>query len=210
MLFIFTGVMAAFLVEDYRDSREATQRSELIAAALYQDIADNHQVMNTFVGRIDQGLADYAAQVDNGLKPVPFVFEIRGSLTPPPGVWEMAGEVGIRELADPGLLFELSFFYSETQGVSENFVRYTEFTEQVFWPVALSDTTLFYEPETGLLRGDFAAHLQQLRDYRADLVRLVAWAGSLQEQLQATVPGIVTTAPSSVAENRYNESFRVR
>ncbi len=210
VLLIFVGVSGAFLVESYRDSQEAMERAELIAGALYQDLGEAHQVMEFFVSRIDEGLAAFDARLQSGEHPVPYVFEIRGSRTPPPGVWAMAAEVGLREIEDPGLMFELSFFYNENSGVSDNYSSYADFTDRVFWPLALSDTSAFYDQQTGQLRGDFAAHVQQLRDYRDDVVRLGNWAASLQVQLRTAVPDIAMTPPASIEENRYESSVRQR
>lgn len=189
MLFIFVGVTAAFFVENYRDRREAGARALLLAGAIDQDIGDSQRVKTALVRAMDDGLAAFEAQLAAGRRSVPYVLEISGSLRPPSGVWESAAEIGLRDFADPDLLFELSYYYSEAQGVADNFVRYSEFTERSFWPVALSDTSSFYDEE-GRLQGEFAAHLQQLRDYRADIARQLEWGGELRERLRVEFPGI--------------------
>lgn len=189
MLFIFVGVTAAFLVDDYRDRREAAARAVLLAGAIHQDIGDSQEVQAELVAAIDSGLAAFGTQIAAGQRPVPYVLEISGSLRPPAGVWESAAEIGLRDFADPALLFELSYYYSESQGVADNFVRYSEFTEREFWPVALSDSSRFYR-EDGQLRGEFKAHLQQLRDYRSDIAHQIEWGMQLQERLKAEFPGL--------------------
>jgi len=189
MLFIFLGVSAAFLVDDYRDRREASQRAVLLAGAIHQDIGDSLRVQAELVSEIEKGLAAFEAGLAAGRRPVPYVLEISGALRPPSGVWESAGEIGLRDFADPDLLFELSYYYSETQGVADNFIRYTEFTEYEFWPVALSDSAGFYD-EDGELRGEFMAHIQQLRDYRSDIVRQLEWGAELRERLRADFPDL--------------------
>ena len=189
MLFIFVGVTAAFLVEDYRDRREAGARAVLLAAAIDQDIGDSRRVQTALISAIDEGLATFEGQLAAGQRPVPYVVEITGALRPPVGVWESAAEIGLRDFADPGLLFELSYYYSESQGVGDNFVRYSEFTQREFWPVALSDTSGFYD-EDGRLRGAFAAHIQQLRDYRSDIAHQIEWGDELRGRLRAEFPGV--------------------
>lgn len=202
MLFIFVGVSAAFLVEDYRDRREAAERAVLLAGAIHQDIGDSQRVQAELVRAIDDGLSTFEAKLAAGQRPVPYVLEISGALRPPSGVWESAGEIGLRDFADPALLFELSYYYSETQGVADNFVRYSEFTEREFWPVALSDTSRFYG-ENGQLRGEFAAHIQQLRDYRSDIARQIEWGADLRERLRVEFPGLqlAVTESSSMYES---------
>lgn len=187
MLFIFLGVTAAFLVDDFRDRREASQRAVLLAGAIHQDIGDSLRVLAEIASAIEKGLSDFEAGLAAGQHPVPYVLEIRGALRPPSGVWESAGEIGLRDFADPDLLFELSYYYSESQGVADNFVRYAEFTEREFWPVALSGSSGFYG-EDGELLGKFKAHIQQLRDYRSDIVRQLEWGAELQERLRADFP----------------------
>lgn len=206
MVFIFVGVSAAFLLDNYRDRREGAARAVLLASAIHQDITDNERVETQLVAAIDSGLATYDAGVADGRHPVPYVLEISGSLRPPAGVWESAGAVGLKDFADPALLFELSSYYSEQQGIADNFVRYTEFTEREFWPLALSDTLRFYQQD-GRLRGQFKAHLQQLRDYRSDLRHLIEWGVSLQERLRSEFPRIAVTRPRV---SPYGSVVRVR
>lgn len=206
MVFIFVAVTAAFLLDDYRDRREGAARAVLLAGAIHQDIADSRRVQMQLVAAIDSGLAAFEAHVADGHRPVPYVLEINGSLRPPAGVWESAGAIGLRDFADPALLFQLSFYYSELQGVADNFVRYAEFTERGFWPFALSDTLQFYQQD-GRLRGQFAAHLQQLRDYRSDLAHQIDWGVSLQERLQAEFPRMQTTP---VTGSVYGSVLRAR
>jgi len=179
-------------LDDYRARREGAARAALLAGAIYQDIADGRRVLTQLVSAIDSGVAAFEAQTAAGKRPVPYVLEITGSLRPPAGVWESAGAIGLRDFADPALLFELSFYYSELQGVADNFVRYTEFTEREFWPLALSDTAQFYRQD-GRLRGEFAAHLQQLLDYRSDVTHLIDWGVSLQARLQSAFPKMQST-----------------
>jgi hypothetical protein len=189
MLFIFLGVTAAFLVDDYRDRREASERAVLLAGAIHQDIGDSLRVQTELVSAIEEGLVAFEGQLAAGQRPVPYVLEISGALRPPSGVWQSAGEIGLRDFADPGLLFELSYYYSESQGVADNFVRYNEFSEREFWPVALSDPSRFYD-DNGALRGEFLAHIQQLRDYRSDIAHQIEWGADLQERLEVEFPGL--------------------
>ena len=189
MLFIFVGVTAAFLVDDYRDRREASARAVLLAGAIHRDIGDMRRAQTELVTAIDSGLTAFEDQMAAGQRPVPYVLQVSGSLKPPAGVWQSAPEIGLRDFADPALLFELSYYYSETQGVADNFVRYSEFTDREFWPVALSDSSGFYQ-EDGQLRGEFKAHVQQLRDYRSDLAGQVDWGARLQDRLRAEFPGL--------------------
>lgn len=207
MLFIFVGVTAAFFVENYRDRREAGARAVLLAGAIDQDIGDSRRVQTELVRAIDDGLATFQTQVAAGQRPVPYVLEITGALRPPSGVWESAAEIGLRDFADPDLLFELSYYYSEAHGVGDNFVRYTEFTERAFWPVALSDTSRFYG-EDGALRGEFAAHIQQLRDYRSDIAHQLDWGADLQKRLRVEFPGVESVPTES--GSRYESVVRRR
>jgi len=207
MLFIFVGVTAAFLVDDHRDRREAAARAVLLAGAIHQDIGDSRRVQAELVAAMDAGLGAFEAQIAMGRQPVPYVLEITGALRPPSGVWESAGTIGLRDFADPSLLFELSYYYSESQGVADNFVRYSEFTEREFWSVALSDSSRFYG-EDGQLRGEFKAHLQQLRDYRSDIASQMEWGAELQERLRTEFPGL--ESPSMADSGMYGSVVRHR
>ena len=209
MLFIFVGLSGAFFVENYRDSREDRRRAEFLAGALYQDLVETSRFQQFLSRRIDEGLRAFEERRARGERPVPFVIEIRGARTPN-RMWEMAADLGLGEMEDVDLTFELAFFYNERNGVAENQARYAVFTDEVFWPVALSDTSAFYDPTNGELRGEFQAHMQQLRDARDDLARLSEWTVSLRERLVAAYPGIDTTSPAEIADNRYESSLRSR
>ena len=190
MLFIFVGVTAAFLVDDYRDRREAAARAVLLAGAIHQDIGDARRAQAELVTAIDAGLGAFEEQIAAGQRPVPYVLEISGSLEATSRcVAVRCRRSASRDFADPALLFELSYYYSESQGGADNFVRYSEFTEREFWPVALSDSSRFYR-EDGQLRGEFKAHIQQLRDYRSDIADQVDWGMRLQDRLRAEFPGL--------------------
>jgi len=207
MLFIFVGVTAAFLVDDYRGRREGAARAVLLAGAIHQDIGDSRRVWAELVTAMDAGLDAFEAQIAAGRQPVPFVLEITGALRPPSGVWESAGAIGLRDFADPSLLFELSQYYNESQGVADNFVRYSEFTEREFWPIALSDSSRFYG-EDGQLLGEFKAHLQQLRDYRSDIAGQLEWGVELQERLRTEFPGLESA--SMAGSSIYGSTVRHR
>jgi len=183
LIIVFVGVYAAFWVENYRDNRQNDERTRQIVLTLQEDLRDYVMTTNRFNTDIEQHLDEWQASRDRGEMPAPYVFRIDGSETPPIAVWEAVSQSSLVELLEPNLLFDLGFFYSEMDGVGKKFVRYAEFADARVMPGLKVGETWFYDPGSGALRPEFAAHMDRLREFRQDQVRLLGWALCLARRL---------------------------
>jgi len=183
LVIVFVGVYAAFWVDNYRDNRQNEERTRQIVLTLQQDLHDYVTTTNKFNAEIEKRLGEWNASRARGEKPAPYVFRIEGSETPPIAVWEAVSQSSLVELLEPNLLFDLGFFYSEMEGVGKKYVRYAEFTDARVMPGLKVGEPWFYEQNSGLLRPEFAAHMDRLRDFLQDQARLRDWAQCLARRL---------------------------
>ncbi len=191
LVVVFVGVLAAFFVEDYRDRSAERHRAEQIAGALYQDLQDFEITTNVFVVEYESQFSAFDSAVTAGSQPaVPFFF-IPGSEKAPQGVWEASMSAGVIDLLDPVLVFDLSYFYSEIDGMGERTMRYGEFAERSVLPLLLSDTTRFYDIESGELKPEFAAYARLTNELLNFFRANAEWAALLGQRMREAVPSVV-------------------
>ena len=184
LVIVFVGVYGAFWVDNYRDQKEQEQSAALLAEALRRDLSDVVDVTYDFMGMIDSGLGQWEEQRSRGETPPPFVFRIQGSEVPPAATWEAALQAEAAKLFDPGLLFDLGFFYNEIIGMANRYVRYAEFTEAEVLPRLKPGGARFYTEDGQHLLPRFAAHMDRLREYRSFMGDTIGWSECLLERLQ--------------------------
>ncbi len=146
---VFVGVSAAFVVDNYRDGREALQRADQLASALYRDLTHFSAASVEYVKGIQGGLDAFRQAVAAGKRPAPFVLRVSGAEGAPTEVWEAAMQSGAGDVLDPELVIELATLYHEIGGETSKYIRYAEFTERQVWPLMISDTTAFYDRGSG-------------------------------------------------------------
>src|SRR5689334_9017255 len=134
LLVVALGVLLGIEASNWNQAREERQRTEQVIDVLRKDLNDGIFVENEASREVDAGLAAFAAARRRGERPVPYFFRIPGSSTPPNTAWESALQTGVADLIDPGLLFDLGFFYSERQGIGLRYVQYAEFVENQILP----------------------------------------------------------------------------
>ncbi|RZJ37438.1 MAG: hypothetical protein EON87_22225 [Brevundimonas sp.] len=84
----------------------------------------------------------------------------------------------------PDLFFDLALFYTRQESFGERYVRYNDFTEQ--WVFAAgADPAIFYDAD-GVLKPEFAAHIDRLRDLMVVNDALSVDARRLKARLQST------------------------
>jgi hypothetical protein len=121
LLIVFVGVTAAFFVENLRESWSAQRRAEQVVAVLHTDLTDYVSTTQSFLSTMDGGLSEWRDQRALGKRPVPYVFRIRGSESPPITMWQASIGSGVADLLDPSLVWRVGYFYSEI-GSSAEFV----------------------------------------------------------------------------------------
>ena len=89
---------------------------------------------------------------------------------------------GAAKALDPKLFFELTIFYTRQESFGERYIRYNAFTEERVFTLG-SDPAALYDPQTGRLKPEFAAHVDRLRDLREINAMLTVQAAALSGEL---------------------------
>ena len=153
-------------------------------------MADARRVESGFQKDIEDGLAAFDEARRQGERPLPFFYQIRGSDTAPKLIWGTLQDAGLGELLDPHLLFELSHFYSERDGIGVKVTRYMESIERLVLPYIHGDSDFFYDPTGGTMRPEYKATMERLREWMQYSVALAPWSECLEKRLEtASLPG---------------------
>lgn len=181
---VVVGVFIGIQVANWNDARQSHKRLERIVTAMKVDMADARRVEAAFLKEIQEGLASFEAAHARGERPPPFVFRIKGSDTAPNLIWGTLQEAGLAELIDPQLLFELSHFYSERDGIGVKIVRYMQYVETDIAPFLGGDVGVFYDEGDMEMRPEFRASMARLREWSGYLEALGPWSQCLERRLE--------------------------
>jgi hypothetical protein len=180
---VVLGVYVGLQVNLWNEERvEATRRQQIIDA-LVTNLNDSISVQERFVGEIDDGLSGWKAAFERGDKPAPYFYRIVGADSPP-DVWSTFQQMQVTELFDPVTLFDLMFFYSESGGIGQKYVRYVTFVEDEILPSLDHGQDVFYDA-SGRLQPRFRANMDRLADFERDNQNLTAWAKCLVYRLES-------------------------
>ncbi len=187
---VVAGVFVGIQVSNMNDVRADQKRLERIVAAMKADMAAARGVETNFVNAIRTGLAEFEAAYARGERPPPYVYRIKGSDTAPNLIWGTLQDAGLGELIDPQLLFELSHFYSERDGIGVKITRYMQSIENDVLPYLDGDPAMFYEDGGAELRAEHQASMARLREWSNYLAALGPWSECLEKRLEmASKPG---------------------
>ena len=181
---VFVGVYAAVWLENYFDEREQAEQTEKVVAMLREDLEDQARLGGLLVRGVGARLEAWETERQQGAQPIPYVFRVERSETPPVFAWDAVTRSDAVELLDPSLIFDLGFFYSEVEGVGRKLIRYAEFTDSQVMPGVKRGNAWFYAAETGELRPEFSAHMDRLREISRDSGEIAKWAACLVERLE--------------------------
>ena len=139
-----------------------------------------------------QGLDDWSNARTRGETPPPFVYRIFGAEVPPLTTWDVVSQSELASLLDPALLYELGFFYNESQGYGKRYVRYAANTEDKILPVKeihpVEQVQAFYKKDMSGLKPEFAANMMRLSELHAMSSALTEWATCLKQALAVPDP----------------------
>ena len=180
---VVAGILIAFQITNWSESRQNARTQDLIIDALITNLDDGINVQNEFTTEINKGLADWEAAYARGEKPYPYYFLIDGSDTAP-DTWAVFEQMSLTELFDPVTLFDLTFFYSELEGVGRKYVRYATFVETRILPGMISDEDVFYNAK-GQLKPEFLANMDRLRVFQKETDHLTRWSECLATRLKS-------------------------
>lgn len=90
----------------------------------------------------------------------------------------------LADLFDPVTLFDLTYFYSELDGIGRKYVRYVTFVEDEILPGVIAGEGVFYDAN-GRMKSRFRANMDRLREYQRDNMLMTRWAECLVYRLEA-------------------------
>lgn len=184
IVIIIIGVTAAFALEAARQDREEAAYREAMIAALIPTLDDVVRHDSQFIHQTGAKLATFDAALARGEQPKLPIYREPGSERPPIRAWDGIVATGVSRALAPDLFFELSLFYTRQESVGERYVRYAQMTEQQILPLG-PDQRGTYDPATGMLKPEYAAYVDRLRDLVAVAKELEAQARGLKTKLLA-------------------------
>ena len=187
LIVVFAGVSAAFVVENYRDSKnqqaEFRQGLSGVTAELYRYETRGAE----FADGIDAKISAWEQADRSGARAIPGYYRIPGATHPPSAAWTTMVSSGLVRLMDPDLRTELGLFYSEIVGIHDNYDRYNQFTEREVLPRVALGPDAFYGTDGRILPA-FRVHMDLQKEFAADLRKLAKQAHDLRLRLE-TVRG---------------------
>jgi len=182
-LIVIVGVFIGIQVANWNEDRLDDQRRAQIIDALVTNLEDSNSVQQGFLAEIEAGLEAWDAAHARGEQPPPYHYRIDGSDTAP-DIWSALAQMQLTDLFDPYTIVDLTFYYSELEGVGRKYIRYVEYVEDQVLPGLLAGKTAFYLPD-GTIRPAFQANMDRLREFAAENRALAAWGRCLIYRLEA-------------------------
>lgn len=184
LLVIFVGVSAAFVVENYRDSRNQSAEFHQAMAGVIAELTRTETRAPEFADTITARITEWENADRTGKRAIPGYYRIPGATHPPSAAWSTAVTSGLVRLIEPKLRTELGYFYSEFVGIHDNYDRYNQFTEREVLPRVALGPDGFYGPD-GHLLPQFRVHMDLQNEFASDLRKLSMQARDLRLRLEA-------------------------
>ncbi len=183
LFIVIVGVFIGLQVNTWNEARVETERRELMVGALVAFLSDWRDVQEGSGNQIRYGLTSWEAAAANGERLPPFFFRMYGSDTAPK-VWSTFEQMQLTDLFDPSTLMDLTFYFSELDGVGQKYIRYVTFVENQVLPGIISEQNVFYDLD-GNLKPKFQANMNRLRDFQQLNLQLLKYTECLVYRLKA-------------------------
>lgn len=164
LIVVFAGVSAAFVVENYRDSKNQQAEFRQALSGVIAELKRYETRGVEFADSIDANVAAWQQADRSGTRAIPGYFRIPGATHPPSAAWTTIVSSGLVRLIEPDLRTKLGLFYSEVVGIHDNYDRYNQFTEREVLPRIALGPDAFYGTDGRILPA-FRVHM----DYRKNL-----------------------------------------
>src|ERR1041385_8401046 len=171
LIVIFLGVMAAFIVENYRERINQHEELQEAISGLITEMENFEHGSADYSNRFDSAIEKWKAADRQGQRAVPGYFRIPGAPHPPSAAWTTTVNSGIARMFDPKLRLKLGYFYAEFLGIHDNYERYNQYTEREILPRLPAGPDAFSGEEDKFLRM-FRVHMDLETEFAADLRRL--------------------------------------
>jgi hypothetical protein len=147
LIVVFAGVSAAFVVENYRDSKNQQAEFRQALSGVIAELNRYETRGLEFADGIDAKIAAWQQADRSGRRAIPGYYRIPGATHPPSAAWTTIVSSGLVRLIEPSLRTELGLFYSEVVGIHDNYDRYNQFTEREVLPrIALGPDAFYCQP----------------------------------------------------------------
>ena len=183
LIVVFAGVTAAFVVENYRDSRNQQAEFHQALSGLIAELNRYETRGPEFADAMDAKISAWEQADRNGARAIPGYFRIPGATHPPSAAWTTMMSSGLARLIEPSLRSELGLFYSEVVGIHDNYDRYNRFTEGEVLPRIPLGADAFYGTDARILPA-FRVHMDLQKEFAADLRKLSNQAHDLRMKLE--------------------------
>ena len=180
---VVAGILIAFQITNWSEARQEAKKRDLIIDALITNLTDSVGVQKEFTTEINTGFSNWEAAYAKGEQPAPYYFLVSGSDTAP-DTWSVFEQMSLTELFDPVTLFDLTFFYSELDGVGRKYTRYATFVEDQILPGVIEGQDVFYN-SSGQLKPKYMANMDRLRIFQQETDHLTGWGECLVYRLEA-------------------------
>jgi len=180
---IFVGVSAAFVVDNYRDSRNQAAEFHQALSGVVAELDRHSTRACEFADSFSARIKEWEEADRAGKLAIPGYYRIPGSTHPPTAAWNSMVSSGLARLIEPKLRTELGYFYSEFTGVHDNYDRYNQFTEREVLPRLAAGPNAFYGPD-GRILPMFRVHMDLQQEFANDLRKLCDKAHDLRIRLE--------------------------
>jgi len=183
LIVVFAGVSAAFVVENYRDSRNQAAEFRQALSGVVAELNRYETRGLEFANGIDAKISAWEQADRSGTRAIPGYYRIPGATHPPSAAWTAMVSSGLARLMDPDLRTDLGLFYSEIVGIHDNYDRYNQFTEREVLPRIALGPDAFYGTDGRILPA-FRVHMDLQKEFANDLRKLSAQAHELRIRVE--------------------------
>jgi hypothetical protein len=183
LVVVFAGVSAAFVVENYRDSRNQAAEFRQALSGVTAELNRHETRGREFADLISTKIKEWEEVDRAGKRAVPGYYRIPGATHPPIAAWNTMVSSGLARLIEPKLRMELGYFYSEFVGVHDNYDRYNQFTEREVLTRLAAGPDAFYGTD-GRILPLFRVYMDLQEEFANDLRTLSTKAHDLRTRLE--------------------------
>jgi hypothetical protein len=180
---VFAGVSAAFVVENYRYTRNQAAEFHQALSGVIAELNRTETRGREFADAITGKIAVWENADRNGKRAIPGYYRIPVAPHPPSAAWNTMVASGLVRLIEPKLRTP-GYFYSELVGIHDDYDRYNQFTEREVLPRIPLGPDAFYGPDGHLLPA-FRVHMDLQNEFAADLRKLSSTTHDLRVGLEA-------------------------
>ena len=185
-IIVVVGVFIGIQVANWNEEQSDKKTVSLLIESMLTNLEDSTNFQYSMVIAIETGLSEWADAYARGEKPVPYYHRIPGSDTAP-DVWSTFEQMQLADLFDPATLFDLTFYYSELDGIGRKYLRYISFVENKILPGKIVGGDYFYTAG-GTIKPEYQANMDRLREFSKETELMNKWADCLVFRLRAPRP----------------------